>query len=591
MKASRRATRKGPEAAARPPAAPARLPAWLPFALAALAVAAVFWAYGPAAHGPFLFDDTALRFALPGFEEPLRAWVAGQRPLLMVTYWLNSRISAEDPYSYHLLNVIFHCLASGMILIIVRRLLATAGAEVSRRNLLAGFAAAIFLLHPIQAESVAYLAGRSEAFSDMLLLAAFAVFLCRPSPAIAWMRVAALVGLFGAAVLSKEQAVVLPALLLLTDFWWNPGFTFEGIRRNWRLYGPLAVGAVYAVYRFRDLIFSTTAPSAGFGLKDLTWYQYFFTECRALFVYPALFLFPANLTADWDFPISKSILDHGAVVGLLALLALVGAAWHYRRRYPLAAYGFLTYLVLMAPTSSIVPIRDPIAERRIYLSMLGLLLIVVDFTGRLKLERKALAAACTVVALVLAAATHSRAAVWSSAVALWQDTAQKSPNKVRVHFQLASSYCGPACGGAPLDVPRCDLAVREYARTAELEKPDYNLLIDWALAYDCAKQPVEALAKLRQAAALEQTAHVYTQIAKVYAEQQRWPEALDALDTAEKLDPNFAVTYFYRGQIHRANNQIPAAVQDYQRALALDPYLDPARQALAEVQVQPRTAP
>ena len=68
---------------------------------------------------------------------------------------------------------------------------------------------------------------------------------------------------------------------------------------------------------------------------------------------------PANLTADWDFPISRNILDHGALVGLTALVALAVAAWHYRRRFPLASFGFFTYLVLMAPTSSILPIRIP----------------------------------------------------------------------------------------------------------------------------------------------------------------------------------------------------------------------------------------
>ena len=63
----------------------------------------------------------------------------------------------------------------------------------------------------------------------------------------------------------------------------------------------------------------------------------------------------------------------------------------YRRRFPLASYGFFVFLLLMAPTSSILPIKDPIAERRLYFSMLGLLLIVVDLLARVKIERRALA--------------------------------------------------------------------------------------------------------------------------------------------------------------------------------------------------------
>src|SRR5581483_6572408 len=238
-----------------------------------------------------------------------------------------------------------------------------------------------------------------------------------------------------------------------------------------------------------------------------------------------LFLYPPILTADWDFPISRTIFDRGAIFGLLALAAWLTLAWRYRRQYRLASFGSLLYLVLMAPTPSILSICDPIAERRLYAALLGFLLIAVDFLGRAKLRRQALVAVCSAVVVVCAVLAHARAEVWSTARGLWEDTARKSPNKARVHFQLASAYCGPDCGGVLDDqsAPQCDLAVQEYEKTAQLEKPDYSLLIDWAAAYDCAKQPDQALAKLLQAAALDKTAHVYTQIAKVYAEHQNWP--------------------------------------------------------------------
>jgi protein O-mannosyl-transferase len=574
MNTKRRELRKE-RLAAKTAAAPRR--SWVgPYqAIAAAAIVAAFFAYAPALRGPFLFDDNTLPFALPNFNAPLGAWIRGVRPLLMFTYWFNARLSGDDTYSYHVVNLVFHCLASGFMFFIVRRLLEWSGCETARRNLLAGFAAAVFLLHPVQTEAVAYLAGRSDALSVMLVLAAYAVFLGRPGAAVSGPRALALLILFGASLLAKEHTIVLPVLLLLTDLWWNPGFSLEGVRRNWRLYAPLALGAIAGFMFFLPILLN--AQSAGFRLKDLTWYQYFFTECRALFVYPLLFVFPAFQSADWDFPISKSILDHGAIFGLLALLALAGLAWHYRRRYQLASFGFFAYLLLMSPTSSILPIRDPVAERRLYLSMLGLLLITVDLLGRLKLERKALAAACVLVVAILAVATYLRAQVWSSEVALWEDTAQKSPNKSRVHFQL---------GSARYNQGQCDLAVAEYQKVANLERPDYNLLVDWALAYDCLNQQDTALAKLRQAAALESTAHVYSQIGMIYGKRAQWADSLDALATAEKLDPNFAATFVYKGLVHFATNHPEQAVEDYQRALAIDPNFPQARQGLAQAQAQ-----
>ena len=564
MKSSKREIKKNAALRKNVPAHPRR---WLWAAGAALAALAVFWAYTPALHGPFLFDDTALRPSLRGFEDPLAEWLKGLRPVLMFSYWLNAQISGEDTYSYHVFNLLIHCFATGLLFFIVRRLLEWARLE--RRNLLAGFAALVFLLHPVQTEAVAYLSGRSESLSVMLVFTAFAVFLYRKRPEASWVVAAATLLLFGVALLAKEQTVVLPALLLLTDYWWNPGFSFKGVRGNWRLYAPAMLGAAGAAALFLPRIVNSL--SAGFSLKDLTWYQYFFTQCRALFVYPAILLAPVKLTVDWDFPISKTVLDRGAIIGLLALLALAAAAWHYRRRFPLATYGFFVYLLLMAPTSSVLPIRDPVAERRLYFSMIGLLLIAVDLLARLKVGRRTLAAGCLAVVLLAAVVTRARAQVWGDPILFWTDAVAKSPHKARPQFQLAFAY---------FDQGRYDQAIREFERTVTLQPPTYGLLVDWGLAYDAVGQSEPALEKFRQAAVLDPTAHVYTQIAMVYAKRERWSEALDALATADKLDSNFAATYLYRGKVYFRTGRFAEAAAQYQRALEIEPKLDEARRDL-----------
>jgi MYXO-CTERM domain-containing protein len=544
----------------------------IPVAAIAAGLVIVFWAYGPSLHGPFLFDDS---IALPTGRESFFSWIHAARPLLMISYWLNARLSGTDTYPYHLLNVLFHCVAGGLIFVIVRRVLEWSGMEAARRTWLAGFAAAVFLLHPIQTEAVAYLAGRSDSLSVMLFMAAYAVFLYRKEAAISWAASAAVLLLFGAALLSKEHAIVLPALLLLTDFWWNPGFSIKGIRGNWRIYVLMAAGAVIGVGLLLPVILH--ANNAGFNLKDLTWYQYFFTQCRALFVYPWLFLVPANQSADWNFPMSKTIFDHGAIFGLIALLGLAGLAWWRRREYRLASFGFVVYLLLMAPTSSILPIRDAVAERRLYLSMVGLLLIAVDLLSRFKLTPRTLAVACAAIALVFAGVTRARAEVWSSELALWQDTVQKSPDNYRAHFQLASAY---------YNLGRCGEAVTEYEKAGALQTPAYDLLLDWGLAYDCLNQPENALAKMQQAAGLENTAHVHTQMGMIYGKHAQWAEALESLTTAEKIDPNFAPTYVYKGLVHFSQGLFETAINDYQRALAIDPNFQQARDGLAQAQAR-----
>lgn len=546
---------------------------WPFWAVAAAALVAVFWAYGPSLHGEFVFDDLYLSFTGPDAGAPLAVWLRGVRPLMQLSYWFSYQLSAADPFSYHVLNVLIHCATSALVLLIVMRLLEWSGIEKPRRVPLAGMAALLFLLHPAQTEAVAYVAGRSESQSTLFVMAALAVFLYRKQTAITWVVAGEVLALFGLALLTKEQTVALPALLLLTDFWWNPGFSLRGIRGNWKLYAPMAAGAAGAVFYFRDLILH--AQSAGFSLKDFTWYQYFFTQCRALWIYMREFVVPVRLNADWDLPISRSILDHGAIFGLIALVAAAIAAWILRRRFPLAAYGFLSYLILMAPTSSILPIQDPIAERRLYFSMLGLLLMVVDLASRIRIEPRELAAAGAVVVLAAAFATHARAAVWQDDLSLWSDTIQKSPDKMRARFQLAFAY---------YERHEYATAIQKFAAAAQVSPPRADLLLDWGLSYGALHETDKAIEKLQQSAALAPTAHVYSQIGQTYGSAGRWQEALDALNQSNKIDPNYALTYFYRGLVYYNLHQCPQAVADYRRALAIDPTVPEGIAALRQAE-------
>jgi tetratricopeptide (TPR) repeat protein len=547
---------------------------WQPYAWAAAAILVVFWAYGPALNGAWVFDDTAQAYASLTFRPDFSSWVHTLiRPALMLSYWLNKQIAVEgSTYTYHVVNVLIHLVTCCLMFLIVRRFLEWAGVEASRRNPLAGFAAGVFLLHPAMTEAVAYTAGRSESFSTMWTLAAFALFLYRPKPAVSWSTALGVFALFFMALASKEQTVVLPGLLVLTDYWWNPGFSFQGIRGNWKLYAPMVVAGAVVAYLLRGLI--TGGAGAGFGI-GITWYQYLFTEFRALLVYIQEFLLPVNLTADWYFPISKTIFEHGAILALAVLLALVGAAWHYRRRFPLAAYGFLVYLLLMAPTSSILPIKDPVAERRLYFSVLGLLLIMVDVLSRVRVEPKKLAMGCVAVLIACAIGTHGRAAVWADDETFWKDTVQKAPENDRAHFHLAFAWA---------EQQRWPEAVREYEQAARHSPPTGDLLVDWGVAYLNDGQTEKALAKFQAAAALDNSAHAWTQVAEAYGKMGRWQEALDALAVAQTRDASFTFIPVDRGKIHLATGRCAEAVEDFQQALKIavhgDPANDQARQYL-----------
>jgi len=538
----------------------------LALAVSFIVLCQVYW---PAMSGPFLLDDTYQPYMQPFYttEASLKDWLVGVRPLLMFSYWLNFKQSGQETFGYHFGNVLLHFLNGILIFLAVRKILSWL--KVNQSEILAIFAAGLFLFHPLQTESVSYVASRSETLSVFFVLAAFVVFLYRKTTSVGWGSTAIVLLIFGAAVLTKEHTAVLPALLLLTDYHWNPGFSFEGIKQNWKLYVPIVIGGLAGV----AYVFSVLAGSmsAGFAMKDLTWYQYFFTQCRAIWVYVRLFLLPFGQNADYDFPISHSIVEHGAIFGLGALLAVSVAAWIYRRQYPLASYGWFTFLILLAPTSSFVPIRDPVAERRLYLPFIGLLFITVEFLRRWKTSRTTMVTALGVVLLAEGVLSYQRNELWGSAVAIWKDTAQKSPHKLRPQYQLAF---------VEFQQQSCSAAVDDYAKAAQIEPPSHDLLVDWALAYDCAGQSDAAVAKLKQAAAVKPTAHAYSMLGREYGKMGKYPEALEALAKAAELDPSFAMTYYTRGAVYESEGNKPQAIEEYRHALALDGHIQAARDAL-----------
>jgi Flp pilus assembly protein TadD len=392
------------------------------------------------------------------------------------------------------------------------------------------------------------------------------VFLYRDEDSMKWPRAVAAVALFGAAVVTKEHTAIFPAVVLLADYFWGRG----GLRKNAVFYALVAVCGVAGAFLVVRVL--QGAATAGFRMAELTPLTYFFTQCRVVWGYVRLFFLPFGQNADPEVAISHTVFEHGAIFGLLAMAAVLGAAWVYRKRWPLASFGAILFVILVAPTSSFVPILDPAAERRMYLPFLGLILIVLELLRHVKLQPAIWIGAA--VCLLLSVLTYQRCELWGDPVALWSDTAAKSPHKLRPRFQLAFAY---------YDTGRCAEAATNYEAASHLAPPRFDLLMDWALSLDCAGNESEAITVLKQAANYENTAHVHATLGMVYAKSGQKDEALKELSIAEQFDPRFEMTYVYRGNIAETGGDRASAAREYRRALSINPLNPAAREALARV--------
>ncbi|HET8549286.1 MAG TPA: tetratricopeptide repeat protein [Bryobacteraceae bacterium] len=483
--------------------------------------------YAPALNGPFLFDDHALPYTpAAGSERPLLEWISGVRPVLMFTYWLNARLLGPGPVSYRVVNILLHVANSILVLLFIRRILRLRGIAAGRALITSAAAAALFLVHPVQTESVAYIAGRSETLTALFSLSALVLFVHQPGGAMSGRAAIMILALYVAAILSKEQAVILPALFLSTDVLLFGRSPRQAVCERRKLYVGLAVLAAAGLAFVASVLIGAT--TAGFRVQGLSSYEYFLTQSRVAFLYLQLILFPVSQNADYDIPVSRNLFDHGALLALTGIVAGLAVAWRLRRRYALAVYGIALCLICLAPTSTVIPIKDVAAERRLYLPIAGASLVVVEILLR---QRPRAIAAVGLAVVIGAILTYHRAAVWGDDVAFWSDTTSKTLTKTRGYAHLMHSL---------LRSGKCEAALKKAASFPARAGDDSDFLVSLGSAYECTNRREEAVRVYERAAARSPGPGMYLILAKAYQRLGRWADSERAHLHALQLKPHTA---------------------------------------------------
>ena len=458
-------------------------------------------AYWPALNGPPLFDDQNLPVFMG--DGPV-GWVQllkGVRPLYYLSLYLNFVLSGRESFSYHLTNLVLHYFTGCLVFYILWRLLELTGSGRREASWLALCGSLVFLLHPLQTEAVAY---------------------------IAWMS-------------GHEGS--------------------SGLKRNWRLHVPLAVGAVLGSVGLVLYISKQSGGTAGLSTGGTTWYGYLATQFKVIWIYVRLFILPVGQNLDYRMPHLKSLLDPLALLGLAGLIGLLYVAWRFRNRYPLASLGIVVFLILLSPTSSFIPIADAAAERRVYLPSIGLLMVLVEFLRRWRgaAWKNALIG---IIILALAAGAWNRNHAFGSMVAMWEDATRDNSRNTRGWVQLSYAY---AVAG------RCADAVRASEQAEKQGWREQTFYWNFASVLECDKQIGRAIAAYRTAIAIAPQARAWTLLAALYERLGRWTDALDALDQAQKLDPAFFEVYSFRGAAYLYLGRYDEATASYRHALELQP--------------------
>jgi tetratricopeptide (TPR) repeat protein len=275
-----------------------------------------------------------------------------------------------------------------------------------------------------------------------------------------------------------------------------------------------------------------------------------------------MFLVPVGQSVDHDFAVSHSITEHGAIFFLAALALLAGAAIAWRQRFRLEAFGFLMFLTLLAPTSSIVPISDSLVERRMYLPLLGLILIGSGILRRTKPRPAVAAAVIGVFLLSNIVLCYRRNQLWGDPVRFWIDTVQDWPRKWRPYGNLAETFIAQR---------RCAEAL-PYLQQAQVLLPgDARVEESLARVLECVGRRAEALDLLVRAVVLDPRSRVYEWIGLLYGEMGRSEESGRALKHAVEMDSGSVSAHDALALWYESVAQANAALIEYQHSLNLDP--------------------
>lgn len=377
----------------------------------------------------FQFDDLPIIVQNDMLRDLSRAdtYIWRTRGLTLLTFALNYAAGGSIA-GFHAANLAIHIVNTALVYCLLLYTFRLSGVEEAASRRLSALSALLFAVHPLQTQSVTYIVQRMESLSSLFYLLAIILLARSASASTALKRAALYAGVAASYLLAfsaKEIAYTLPAAALLYDLCFLGRWRLKPIARRWPLYAMLA--ALFAVFTvttvmplggFGDLSDESSdaryaAPvvkdgfghgkteydyTAGFKITEVSPREYLYTQFNVTVYYLALLAVPVNQNLDYDYPWARSLLSAPEarpgtvlnypppppIVSLAVLLAVAGlgacllaAARERPSAGGAAAYFIFLFFIVLSPTSSIVPIIDPIYEHRAYLASLGFFVPVV----------------------------------------------------------------------------------------------------------------------------------------------------------------------------------------------------------------------
>ena len=541
----------------------------------------VLGVYLPSVHYPFVFDDQLFllddNVRLGRWQAFL--WPPAPRLLTWYTFVLQYRWHGPAAGFYHAWNVVLHLVNCILVFSFLKQIFRRAqpgGSSgpgrsreaLARPRLLAWLGALFFALHPVQTEPVFYVYQRSTLLAAGFALAA----LLSHQKGRHWLTVVC----FLLAVLSKEFMLVLPLAL------WGMEAFLEGRSKPSK---PVLVCMILSL----SLVWLHWVVSSGPGQIGAGSLVYAVTQVNVLWSYLGLIVFPRSLNLDWHVGVPDS-LNVIWMAKLSLWLALVGSVFGFRKRWPMACFFLLLFLLFLLPTSSVVPSLDYMFEHRLYAGLAGwagLLSLLVGallrFGDRMDGRRsRSWLRIGTVTGLIAGFTLYgmqdlARGRQWSDRERLWRDTVSKSPAKYRPNYNLGVALLARA----PHE------AVRYLARAITIDPTIPLAYRSLGEAYLSLGEEAAAQWLWQKALELE-PGHPETHLAlgRLYLRQRDFWKAREHLEAARSSMPYDWRAHYYLAQLSFLFGFVQEAISHCEAGLSFNPDRSDLRLLLADAVAQ-----
>ncbi len=485
-------------------------------------------------------------------------------PFTWLSHMADVEIFGVNPRWHHLTNVFIHTAATLLLFLFLVRITGASWQSL--------FVAALFALHPLHVESVAWVAERKDVLSCffwLLTLLFYARYVKQPG----FRRYLLALLSFVVGLMTKPMLVTLPLVMLLLDYWpfnrFNREQAPDGTTPGSALFFLVREKVPFLLLSVLSAVLTMYAQDKGGALKSLDTASFGLRIGNAVMAYVKYLgktIWPQDLAILYPFPSSVPLWQ--ALISCLALIFISVAVIRYRRRHPCLLVGWFWFLVTLVPVIGIVRVGgQSMADRYTYIPLIGLFILcswlVPDLIRGWRHRQAIVAILSVMVTSALTITTWHQIGYWKDNISLYQHTLQVTAG----NYLILNNY-----GIALADQGRFAEAILEYQKALRAWPKSATAHVNWGAALAHQGRFVEAIEHYNEALKLiPDYALAHANLGRALANLGRVDEAVAHYEEALRIDPSLADVHLNLGIILIKKGEYENALQHYGMVLQLEP--------------------